>query len=506
MGIGMSGLSSGLDTDTIVQALVSTYTAKKETYTKEQTKLSWTQDAWKDLNKKIYNLYSGTLSDLRFSSAYNQKKTTISDSSVATVQSSTSSVNGTQTLGVQQLAKSGYLTGAVVSTTNRGKVSTSTTLSELGISDGTSLTVGVGGEPTDIKLTGDMTVAQLTSKLNSAGVNASFDATNQRFFISAKDSGLNNDFTLTSSDSSVIDSLGFNVDEENEDGTGATRIYGKNAIIYLNDAKFESSSNTFSINGLTITATDETGTDSDGNLNTVSLTTATDVDGIYDTIKNFFKEYNELINEMDSLYNAESASSYTMLSDDDKESMTDDEIEKWETKIKDSLLRRDSTLGTVADAMKNAMSRGVEIDGKTYYLSNFGINTLGYFNSADNEKNAYHIDGDEDDSSTSGNTDQLKTAIANDPDTVTSFFTGLTKNLYNSLYNKMQSTTLSSAYTVYNDKQMTADYKEYTDKISDVEDEIEYWEEYYYSRFTAMETALATLNSQTSQLSSLISG
>ena len=37
----------------------------------------------------------------------------------------------------------------------------------------------------------------------------------------------------------------------------------------------------------------------------VTLTTRQDTDGIYNMIKNFFKEYNSLINEMDKLYNAE---------------------------------------------------------------------------------------------------------------------------------------------------------------------------------------------------------
>lgn len=43
---------------------------------------------------------------------------------------------------------------------------------------------------------------------------------------------------------------------------------------------------------------------------------------------------------MTKLYNADSAGSYEPLTDDEKDQMSDKEIEKWETKIKDSLLRR----------------------------------------------------------------------------------------------------------------------------------------------------------------------
>ena len=114
-------------------------------------------------------------------------------------------------------------------------------------------------------------------------------------------------------------------------------------------------------------------------------------------IKNFIKEYSTLINEMDKLYNADSAKDYEPLTDEEKDAMSEKEIEKWEQKIKDSVLRRDSTLSTVSSALKEIMMGGIEVNGKTMHLSDFGIETLGYWNAADNEKNAYHINGDEDD-------------------------------------------------------------------------------------------------------------
>lgn len=61
MAIRISGLTSGLDTDSIVQELVSAYSTKKENIEKKQTKLSWTQDAWKEMNTKIYGFYSKSL-------------------------------------------------------------------------------------------------------------------------------------------------------------------------------------------------------------------------------------------------------------------------------------------------------------------------------------------------------------------------------------------------------------------------------------------------------------
>lgn len=288
------------------------------------------------------------------------------------------------------------------------------------------------------------------------------------------------------------------------DGTGAVRIEGQDAIIYVNGARFEGASNTFSINGLTITAQELTGTDASGNLNTVSITTSTDAQGIYDMVKDFLKGYNELINEMDKLYNAGSARDYEPLTSDEKEEMTDSEIELWETKIKDSLLRRDSSLNNVIQVMKNSMARGVNIDGKQYYLSEFGIQTAGYLYSEENERGAYHIDGDADDSIGASKTDKLMAAIMEDPEHVTEVLSGIAGNLYKNLTTAMRSTTLSSTYTVYNDKQMKEEYSSYTEKIADAEDEITWWEDYYRSKFTSMETMLASLNQQQSSLSGLL--
>ena len=188
----------------------------------------------------------------------------------------------------------------------------------------------------------------------------------------------------------------------------------------------------------------------------------------------------------------------------EKSEMSDSEIEKWETKIKDSLLRRDSTLSTVMSAMTTAMSGGATVNGKTYFLSNFGISTLGYMNAAENEQNAYHIDGDEDDENTSGNTDKLMTALNSDPDTVMDFMKQMATNLYNAIDKQMTSTTLRSKYSIYNDKEMTTQYKNYTTTIKEWETKISNKEDYYYKKFSSMESALSKLNSQTSSLSGLI--
>lgn len=675
MTIRITGMNSGLDTESIITELVSAQSAKKNSLVKAQTKLSWKMDAWKTLNSKIYSFYTGTVSDLRFSTACAKKKTTVSNSSVASVIADANATDGVQTLKVNKLAKSGYLTGAELKKSN-GSLASYTSATKLKDIEGMqlggdgkiSLTLKTGGKSTDISLSGDATIAELTKQLKNAGVNASFDETYQRFFISSTTTGKDADFSLTANDQNgfnALSALGINVldtatkseytrfanmsdadkaayidaqvqaktesanaaitaaektitdnqklfDEFFEKNTDpelvkddlqtseqiktykekltayrdglkdapegeteeaktereeklkaaeatlksvdtlagyvskiesaqqtkadnevlvannsasireqvtknleerismansaltssaysgqATRIEGQDAEIELNNATFTSAANNFTINGMTITALTESS-------DTITLTTANDYDGIYDTIKKFIKGYNELINEMDKLYNADSSKGYEPLTSDEKKEMSDSEIEDWEKKIKDSLLRRDSTLSDVSSAMEEVMGAGYTIGGKTYYLSSFGINTLGYFTAADNEKHAYHIDGDKDDSSTAGNTDILKTMITNEPKTVIDFFQQLNNSLYTKLTEKMGANSMRSIYKAYNDKQMKQEYDDYTSDIAEQEEKLTALQDKWYRKFSAMETALAKLSSKTSAIAGLL--
>ncbi len=673
MAMRITGMNSGLDTESIIAELVKVQKTKVDTIKKDQTALQWKQDAWKELNTKALKLFDGALNKMRFTDAYSKKTTKVSNSSAVSVVTGEKAVNGTHELQVKQLAKPGYLTGAQLSRT--GAYSEESKLSDvtgIGADESLSFSVTVGGKATEINLTGESKISDVVKQLKNAGVNANFDTVNQRFFISAKANGEDADFALTANDengfkaltklginykdkegevsqatkqyqkiasmtegdiaswidtevnkkkeavqatvkgleekidkfdefkSNVYEKYNYNdstdlaarkeeivnqrnilnAEDENEteegkaarlqalaeldaeydtigalqsgleqsaqwevqkaaenqkladDDTtiyqsvkadvdariayaqkvvageageysdGATRILGQDAKIILNGAEFTSTSNTFSINGLTITANQETGDEK------ISMTTQDDTDGIYDMIKSFIKEYNVLINEMDKLYNAASAKDYKPLTDEEKEAMTDTDIEKWESKIKDSLLRRDSSLSKVSNTMKSVMMDGVTVNGKKMYLSSFGIETLSYFTAADNEKNAYHIYGDEEDTQVPNDkADMLKGMIASDPSTVTAFFSGLTKNLYDSM-NKifMESNDDTGRNSLYNDKRMKSDYDEYTKKIAKQEAKVTAMEDKYYRQFAAMETALAKMQSSQSAISGLLGG
>ena len=225
-------------------------------------------------------------------------------------------------------------------------------------------------------------------------------------------------------------------------------------------------------------------------------------------IKDFIKEYTSLINEMDKLYNADRAKGYEPLTDEEKDAMSETEVEKWETKIKDSLLKGDSTLSTVSSAMKEIMRSGIEVGGKTMYLSDFGIETLGYLEASKNEKNAYYINGDKDNTNSNikNKTNDLMAAISKDPTQVRDFFTELAKQMKTKLDGLMKGTNYSSTYTVYEDKRMKTEYDEYTKKIAEAEEKLADYEDKWYAKFTAMEKAMAKMQSNMNAVSGLFGG
>lgn len=504
MPMRVSGMYSGLDTETIISELVAVKQTKVDDLKKAQTKHEWKQEAWKNLNTKIYDLFTGTLENLTYQSSYMKKTTTVSNPNAATVITSDSAMKSVQSLKIKSLASAGYMTGGEL----KAGTTSSTTMAELLGENGADLfgedktaTINVsigGGESKQITLTKDSKISDVTAQLQKMGLNVNFDKATNRIFIGAEDSGAKYDFKLSVADGdtlsgNVLSALGLSEDK-------AVKEKGTDAEIILNGATFKSSSNTFEINGLTITCNAVTGDD------VVTLTTQDDTSGIYDMIKDFIKEYSSLINEMDKLYNAESAKNYEPLTDEEKDSMSESEIEKWETKIKDSLLRRDSSLSTVSSAMKEIMMSGFEVNGKVMHLSDFGIETLGYFTAKDNEKNAYHINGDKDDSNVKGKTNDLMAAISTDPEMVMDFFTQLSKSLKSRLDGLMKSTDYSSLYSVYDDKKMKEDYDNYKKKIADAEEKLLDYEDKWYKKFSAMETALARMQSNASAVTGLFGG
>ena len=694
MPIRMSGLISNLDTDSIIKELMKAQSTKKTKIQNKITKTEWTQEKWKELNTKIYSLYTGSISKLKTQGSYSTKKATSSNESKVTVSASVNAVNGSHSVQVNKLASAQYLTGNKVTAKDGTAVKGTTTLAAIDETlKGTVINFSTQDKSYSLTVTDKTTVNDFVNAAKEAGITASFDTNQNRFFLSSSNSGIENAFSITtstiaadelavkdsirqqvkyddlsSSDQAILDNaidkykelskrltdtsltesdkkalqtqidsyqdtinsyvekkvtadlkaayLAGNVSESdtidygvrsvadvtqeatdkyNEslgdkefkqedldkaiksaleteankyttavkkeftdtaptnnaytqaavamggalssilstsdatqdtittgvasklDGLGLTSVkaeiaadgqsitYTKanssismteasNSEIVYNGATLTSTTNTITANGLTF---DVHGVTAAGE--TITLTVSKDTQAVYDTIKQFVKDYNEVLKEMNTLYNAESSKGYDPLTDEEKEAMSEDQIEKWEKKIKDSLLRRDGTLSSIISSMKNSMMGSVSYNGKSYALSTFGIGTTDY-----TEKGLLHIDGDIDDSSTSIKDDKLMKALEEDPEAVMTTLSTLAGNLYADFADKMKSTSLSSALTFYNDKELSSNVKTYKSDLSKMEDRLKSLEDRYYKQFSAMEVAMSKLNSQTSALSSFM--
>ncbi len=535
----MSGINSGMDTQSIVEQLVEVKAKKKETIKKQQTKLEWKQDTWKSLNSKLFSLYNEQFGTLKLQGSFKKKTASIVDSSIASVTADSNAVNGTQTLAVKQLAKTAYVTGAKLDKDKNGNdanITGSTKLADvLGDDAFTDTIVGAEGvkatafkvykdgntaNPKNVILRSDMTMDQVAQAFSDAGLTASFDSNTHRFFISSKTEGEEGNFriaqagaendllrdvdpaTLTDKEKTALNMLnGLGITEEK---AGNGFINGQNAQILLNGAEFESSTNLFQINGLNITATKASEKNGDDYV-TTNISTQTDVDGAYNMIKDFFKKYNEIINEMDKLYNEKPNRTYEPLTAEEKDAMSEEEVKEWETKIKDSLLSRDDNLRTLISTLKEGMSKSITLDnGKQYSLASFGINTLSYFEAADNEKGAYHIDGDKDDDKTKGNDDKLRAALTDNLDDTMNFFNQLAKGVYDALGKQMQRVPdYRSFQTLYDDKLLQKEYDDLTADLKKEEDYLSDYEDKWYDKFAAMEKAMEKVNSKSNALAGL---
>lgn len=752
MGIRMSGLMSGLDTEAIVGALMSAQSLKKTKVERSKTKLEWTQTKWADLNTKLKKLYNEQVTKMQLQSSYKAKKATVSDSSKVNVKAGTSAVNGSYTLEVKNIATTQYLTGAKISAKSGKDKLVDLDPSLLN----KEVTVKNGDKTVKFEIGADMTINDFTKQLRNAGLNASYDTTQNRFFISSKDSGLKNAFSITTSAvtsqeisgrQALRDAVGYSsmtaenkkivdgametlktsgvgtdaynnaldqiskaaydtkakasnqaattyvkaklyaenydsyktkAEEDfkskyyNEDGTvkeefaekygaqydaltqeekdaagtkedyiaeytkgefdegiaakadadttnfvntqissdsdvkvqieaaafsgldeatigaldeialkkyytpadsavpvinafegtdsfseasvkndistavsdyasitdrndslaqsaltslgladitmsadgkvlvnggandennasipeGMALIAASDSEVILNGAKLTSSTSTVSANGLDL---ELIGLTKDEPL-TFSVTT--DVDGIYDSVKNFLKEYNAIMKEMNELYNADSAKGYEPLTSEQKEAMTDEDVKLWEDKIKNSLLRRDSTLNGIIQGMRSAMTSQVQYNGKSYSLASFGIMTSTDYT----EGGLFHIYGDTDDATYADKDDKLKKALEQDPDAVVNVLSSVFTNLRETMMQKMAGSKTSSALTFYDDIKMKDDLKSYEKDIKNWETKLASMEDAYYKKFTAMETAMAKLQSQQSNLSALFGG
>ena len=518
MPLRLSGLSSGMDTESIVQELMKAQRLKSTKLENKVTTLDWKQEKWKALNTKIYSFYTGPLAKLKMQGSFQTKKGTSSDESKLEVKANSNAAAGTHKIEVKAVASAQFITGSKLGVDTNGKeIKSSTKLTDLGFeaSENTVISVKAGSKnAVTLNVDADATVQDFITTCQDAGLYAQYDTDQKRFFISSKESGNENAFSITSSStvdnnlsflglSEIVSTADVNGVVTTTVGAGVKLVGSSDASIVYNGAEIKSSSNTISVNGLTLTVkgvTEGANTPDTADDKPINVLVSDDSQAVYDMIKGFVKSYNELLKELNDVYSADKAKGYEPLTDEQKEAMTDDQIKNWEDKIKNSLLRRDTSVDSIVNAMRSSFSMNVKVGNVTHSLSaSFGIVTTDY-----TEKGLLHIQGDTEDSEVTGTEDKLLKALNDDPEAVMEVFNKIAGELYDTMTEKMSRTELNSALTFYNDKELKNTKEKYEKELSVLEKKLIDMENRYYKQFTAMEKAMAEMNSQSSALASML--
>jgi flagellar hook-associated protein 2 len=274
-------------------------------------------------------------------------------------------------------------------------------------------------------------------------------------------------------------------------GFGTTE--GVVAKYTINGTSLENDSNSFAVNGVQLTllaTTNINGTDTPA-----KITKQVDTDKAVATVKGFIDDYNALITSLNAKINEAKYRTFTPLTDDQKKDLKESDITAWTEKAKSGLLKNDDVIKTVLSSMR------MDITEKLGDLSDIGITTGSYF-----EKGKLYLDES-----------KLRTVLNNNSQGVMDLLQGPQSSPDTGLFDKLSS-KVSDALNSISERagtnkysgDLTSSYKEesvmgkklkgYDTRISDMLTMLNNAETRYYKQFSAMETAMNKLQSQSNSL------
>lgn len=424
-------------------------------------------------------------------------------------------------------------------------VNTSQTLEDLLGTDGNGNLKGLtaNGKGTYDLVINDITIGSYSkdtaletviNDINSnaeAGVNVSYSQLTNQFVFTAKETGEGGEISFGTDDRGNKDLAGLLFGQATDDkvtkGTDAifhATVNGQNMILTR-------SSNTFDLDGMSVTlggtfnvkegftgdittsnAVGDTGWYDDSG-EAVTFSSKTDTDAIVDVVKQMVEDYNEILTEVKKAYSDQplsqtDGSRYEPLTDEDKEGMTDSEIERYEEKAKTGLLYMDSDLSSLYNMLRSAITPG-GADGQT--LRSIGINTS-------------YSDGL---TTISLDEQALREALDTNPDQVRDIFTKSQENgsATNGLMASIKQATdryaategavkgilIEKAGSQFSpskalDNTLLNKMNEISEQISKWQDKMSDRVDYYTNKFTQLELLIQQMNSQSASLSGLMGG
>lgn len=354
-------------------------------------------------------------------------------------------------------------------------------------------------------ITADTTVDGLLTAINNnkdAGVTATYLGSENKFVLSSNEKGEGREISLGANPKDTTDAANLIFGGVSTDGSD-----GEMSILYNGvQTTITSSSNTFSIDGLDIRATNTFNTGSATAEGGVSFTASADTEKVTETVKKFIEAYNAMIDEVRTQATTKPDSNYKPLTDDQKNEMNENSIKNWEDKAKEGILYNSSALKDLDNATQGIFS-SMMMNGVSYDdLEKIGISF------SDDYTAGGKIVFDE---------EKFKTAMDSDPEKVSDLFTG-THGIVNTI-----DSTLSTYATRYASKNgnsygvlieeagseklsltltNNSIYKELKDMqetITNLQSQLSTEQDRYISQFTQMERLINQMNSQSSYLSQL---
>jgi flagellar hook-associated protein 2 len=537
----ISGLASGMDTDSIVKKLMTAESASMNKMKQSQQKYEWQSDGYRQWNSDLFSFYTNTLFSMKLSGQYGTYNLSSSDSSSVTGTATASAIPGTYSLEVDHLAQSATMvTNVSLDTTN--------TFSDQNLGDSGSFTITTTdqtGKTVTSTISVDATkdkIGDVVSRINSAkdstgnslNVQAIYDSTLHQFILKTKDTGAKTNITISAVDTDTDKGLSFlkntikfspastanginsttNIDGSmvfstlTADSTNNKDLYFNNryasadASINFNGSSITSSSNSLSILGVNYNILNAA-KDVNGNYPNSTITISRDLDTEVKNIKDFISKYNDMLDKLNKAIDEPVYSDYQPLTDDQRTAMTDNQIEQWETKAKSGLFHSDSILSGLVNNMRNHITSTVDNGSKYNSLSSIGIESSSY-----QDKGKLYVDEN-----------KLRAALQDDPDAVKNLFTqdstgakdgqrGIIQRVYDDVTNSVKLLTDKAGKTgaAQNDQSYVGKLlSKLNTQIDDEQQRLTNKENQYYKQFTAMETAMSKYNSQSSWLSQQLS-
>ncbi|WP_454193544.1 flagellar filament capping protein FliD [Paenibacillus sp. Marseille-Q7038] len=486
----ISGLASGIDTDSLVKDLMTAARTPLNTLNQKKQLVEWQRESYREVNSKLVDFRNNKLSNYRLAQTMNTQSAVVSGNTNAVAAVAKNNANGiSMSVVVEQLATKSGMEGQLK--TSQGVADSKTTLGSLQSGNSSStFMIEINDQEYEFKSTD--TIASVVSKINNnkdAKATAIFDEVTGMLSITANEYGGNVNIGETSTLTSLFQNK--------------NTINSKPAIVQINGVSKEYNSNTVEVNGVQLTF-NELSKDSTGSINPTVIKTEVDSTKVVDTVKAFVQQYNDLLSLLNTKTSEEKYRTYKPLTSEQKDAMSEDDIEKWTEKAKSGMLKNDEILKSTVSSMRSVI---------TEYLgsaSSISLGSLGIITGSYSEGGKLYLDES-----------KLKEAVLSNPEGVLELFQGsavdsTNKGLFDKLYDKLgdsmdklatkagtskYSADLTVAFST--NSTMYTTLKDYDKRISAMTTKLNNLEERYYNQFTAMEKALSQLNNQSNSLASL---